>query len=189
MRAASQAPAVLDGPSTSGRCLCTPTVVYTSRRGRLCIAKSSHMPIGLYNTQPIPGYRPPAAEGVVKGSRTTATPRLTPGRVRADCQDCSDHCCPLDNAGCCSFLVPSCAPGVQERIRSPALSYLQLPATARSPLLPADSSHCCCSVSHCCRSSSCCQKTLPTPPRPTSVPSSAVNWVGLSRSLDSWLSA
>lgn len=39
------------------------------------------MPIGLYNTQPIPGFRPPASEGVVKGYRTTATPRLTPERV------------------------------------------------------------------------------------------------------------
>lgn len=85
MRAAHQT-AALDGPSTSGRCLCTPTVVYTRRGRRLCIvpqATSSHMPIGLYNTQPLPGFQPPPVQGVVKGARTTATPRLTPERVGA----------------------------------------------------------------------------------------------------------
>lgn len=82
MRAAASQTPVLDGPSTSGRCLCSPTLVYTRRRGRIVLAQASHMPIGLHNTQPIPGFRPPTAEGVVKGYRTTATPRLTPERVR-----------------------------------------------------------------------------------------------------------
>jgi hypothetical protein len=82
MRAASQASAVLDGPSTSGRCTCNPKVIYTRRRGRLCIANAGHMPIGMHNTEPIPGFRPKPSGGVVGGARTTATPRLTPERVR-----------------------------------------------------------------------------------------------------------
>lgn len=85
MRAAAsqQAPAVLDGPSTSGRCLCQPSVVYARRGRRLCLVSraSSHMPIGLHNVQPLPDFEPPPVLGVVKGSRTTATPRLTPERV------------------------------------------------------------------------------------------------------------
>lgn len=93
MRAAAsqQAPALLDGPSTSGRCLCTPSVVYARRGRRLCLVSraSSHMPIGLHNVQPLPDFEPPPVLGVVKGSRTTATPRLTPERVggRRPCRE------------------------------------------------------------------------------------------------------
>lgn len=77
-----QAQLVADGPSTSGRCFCAAPVAYSRRRGRLVIANQGHMPITMYNQQPLANFKPQGAGGVVKGARTTATPRLTPERVR-----------------------------------------------------------------------------------------------------------
>lgn len=83
---AQASPAVLDGPSTSGRCVSSPpSVVYKRRHGRWCIAEASHMQLGLYNTQPLANFRPKPSDGVVQGARTTATPRLTPERVGGVC--------------------------------------------------------------------------------------------------------
>jgi hypothetical protein len=173
MRAANQCCAALDAPSTSGRCVFPHSRVPGPQRQRHRTWQlraggntSTHNELELHGAQPLPGFKPPPPAGVVPGARTTATPLLSPDRVRGQ-QGAVVVRWRSGGAQITSLLLPRPRPG-SLRVSFPgsfavvtllvctdtAIATAASPRLCRQPpaaaaLLPA--AHCCHSPHCCCR--------------------------------------